>query len=199
MKNKRSTLKLWLINLLGSSAMIMVILLSTGYVAKAQKNQPVIKIGVYDSRAVVFAYSRSHYFKEHLQKFAKQSDSAEKAKDTVRVKEFSMQAMSYQHLLHQMIFSTGSVHEIMDLIKDQLPELAKKEGVSLIMSKYEVSWKDPSIEVVDLTDQVSMLFKPSDDYKKMAVEISKNAPVPLEELTIEQDMLDLYCKRFGKK
>ena len=82
MKNKRSILKLWVINVLGSFAMLMVILLTTGNCAKAQKNQPLIKIGVYDSRAV---------------------------------------------------------------------------------------------------------------------EISKNAPIRLDELTIEQDMLDSYCKRFGKK
>jgi hypothetical protein len=33
----------------------------------------------------------------------------------------------------------------------------------------------------------------------MAGDISKADPVPLEDLTIEVEMLDLYCKRFGKK
>jgi hypothetical protein len=167
--------------------------------AFAQKKSTVIKIGTYDSRTVTFAWSRTDNLKKQMMKIRQQSDSAEKAHDSARIKEVSVGAISFQHLLHQMVFSTGSVASFMSVIKDKLPELAKTEGVSVIVSKYELNYSDPSIQVVDLTKQVAALFQPTENIDKMAAEISKQSPVPIEELTIETDMLDGYCKLFGKK
>ena len=167
--------------------------------ATAQKKSSVMKIGTYDSRIVIFAWSRSDEFKKHMVKLNRQTDSAQKAHDTARVKELSIGAMSYQHLLHQMIFSNGSIAIVMGVVKDKLPELAKSAGVSVIVSKWEVTFSDPSVVIVDLTNQVAQLFQPKENIDKMAADISKEQPVPLDELGIESEMLDLYCQRFGKK
>lgn len=167
--------------------------------APAQTKSQGVTIGTYDSRVIVFAYTRSDFFKTHQQIFAKQSDSASKAKDTARIKELSVHAMSYQHLLHQMVFGTCSISAIIDLVKERLPELAQKEQVSIIVSKFEIPFQDASVKSVDLTEAVAQLFHPTEDIKSMSDEIRKSDPVPLEELTLESDMLDLYCKRFGKK
>ncbi|MEI6434606.1 MAG: hypothetical protein WCP32_07165 [Bacteroidota bacterium] len=178
---------------------IFLLLATAGTTVFAQKKPAGLKIGTYDSRIITFAWSRSDYFKQHIKRFSMQSDSAQKANDTARIKELSIQAMSYQHLLHLMIFGTGSVTAIMDLVKDKLPGLAKKEGVSMIVSKYELNFTDPSAELVDLTNLIAQLFKPLENIDKMEGEISKVQPLLLEELTIENEMLDLYCHRFGKK
>ncbi|MFZ4562580.1 MAG: hypothetical protein ACOYNU_04295 [Bacteroidales bacterium] len=165
----------------------------------AQKKSPVIKIGTYDSRIITFAWSRSDYFKERMAKMGQQGDSANKAHDSARIKDLGVQAMSYQHLLHQMVFSNGSAGIIMQIIKDKLPELSRTTGVSVILSKWELNYNDPSFEIIDLTSQVAALFQPKENIDKMAADISAQAPVPLDELGIETDMLDLYCVRFGKK
>jgi len=165
----------------------------------AQKNSGTLKIGVYDSRVVVFAYSRSVMFRERMKKMGQQSDSANKASDTVKIRELSIQAISFQHLLHLMVFGSGSIATITDLVKEHFPDVAKNAGVSMIVSKFELAYKDPSTEIIDLTDQISQLFKPTENIDKMVAEIEKTAPVPLDDLTIEEDMLDGYCKRFGKK
>ncbi|MFZ4705090.1 MAG: hypothetical protein ACOYMF_03680 [Bacteroidales bacterium] len=193
MKTVKNAVKLLL------ATLIFSLLAAIGNPGYAQKKGEVLKIGTYDSRVITFAWSRSEYFREQMKKFSSQSDSADKIHDTVRIKELSVQTMSYQHLLHQMVFSNGSASVIMKLIKDQLPELAKKEGVSVILSKWEMNYLNPSIEVVDLTNQIAQLFKPTENIDKMAKEIADNEPVPLEDLSIENEMLDLYCKRFGKK
>lgn len=169
---------------------------NTGF---AQGNTNRMKIGVYDSRVVVFAWSRSNYFKEQMGKLRQHSDSAMKTNDTLKIKEVSIQAMSYQHLLHQMVFSNGSAASIMELVKEKLPEVAKQAGVSMVVSKYELNYQDPSIEIVDLTMQVSQLFNPSENIDKMGSEIKKSQPIPLDKLSIEAEMIDGYCKRFGKK
>ena len=165
----------------------------------AQKKSSATKIGTYDSRVVTFAWSRSDFFKQQMIKMTQKSDSAEKAHDTARVRELSVKSMSYQHLLHQMVFSNGSMGVLMALVKDKLPGLAKTARVSLILSKWELNYLDPSVETVDLTNQVAQLFQPKDDIAKMAGEISVQPPIPLDELGIESDMLDSYCQRFGNK
>jgi hypothetical protein len=134
-----------------------------------------------------------------MAKIGQQSDSARKVHDTARVKELSVEAMSFQHLLHQLVFSNGSVSSFITVVKDKLPELAEKEGVNFIVSKWELNYNDPSFEVIDLTRQVAALFRRKEDISKMAGDIAGKAPVPIEELGIEIEMLDQYCTRFGKK
>jgi hypothetical protein len=132
---KRGTLPV-----LMAGAVFLAITFMTSGVIHAQEKNTHLKIGTYDSRIVTFAWSRSEYFREHLALIGRQTDSAEKAHDTARLKEVSAGAMSNQHLLHQMVFSNGSAAFIMALVRDKLPEL-----------------------------------------------------------TIENEMLDLYCRRFGGK
>ncbi len=167
--------------------------------ASAQKKSSFIKIGTYDSRTIIFAWSRTDLLKQYLIKLNQRSDSAKKANDSAKIKELSVQAISFQHLLHQMVFSTGSVASIMKVINDKLPELAKTEGVSFIVSKYELNYSDPSFVVIDLTKKVAALFLPTENIDKMAAEIAKQSPIPIDEMTIETDMLDGYCKLYGKK
>ena len=69
----------------------------------------------------------------------------------------------------------------------------------MIVSKWELNYTDPSIEIVDLTAKVAALFQPKDNIDKMAEEIAKQDPIPIEEMGIETDMLDGYCKKFNKK
>ncbi len=181
------------------AGMAVTLLFLSGNMCMAQKKNAAIKIGTYDSRIVTFAWSRSDAFNQHMKKFNQQVDSAEKAHDSARVKELTVGIISYQHLLHQMVFSNGSAGMLLVLVKDKLPELAKTAGVSSIVSKWELNFSDPSVETVDVTDQVVKLFIPKENIENMAGEIRKQNPIPMEELSIEGEMLDMFCKRFGGK
>jgi hypothetical protein len=174
-------------------------LFPAGNMTFAQNTKAAIRIGTYDSRIVTFAWSRSDYFKEHMIKYNRQNDSATKAHDTARVKELTIGIFSYQHLLHQMVFSNGSIGIVTDIIKDKLPALAKTTGVSIILSKWELNFSDPSIQIVDLTSQVAQLFPPKENIDKMSKDISAQPPLPIDEVGIESDMMDQYCQKFGKK
>lgn len=184
------------------SAVFAVLIAAAAFLlpeVQAQKKQPAIKIGTYDSRIIALAWSRTDYLKQHMMKFSMQMDSAQKAHDSARVKELTVGIMSYQHLLHLVVFSNGSAGFIMALVKDKLPELAKTTGVSVILSKWELNYSDPSFEVVDLTNQVVQLFQPKENIDKTAAEISNLQPGPIDEFAIETDMLDGYCRLYGKK
>ena len=121
---KRRNLKLKKAHCIPIQVFMMILILASTFDVTssfAQKNATTMKIGVYDSRVVVLAYSRAELFRENRQKFAMQSDSASKAKDTVRLRDLSIQAMSYQHLLHLMVFGSGSITSVMELIKASIP------------------------------------------------------------------------------
>jgi len=57
----------------------------------AQSSPVKIKIGVYDSRIVTLAWSRSAFFADHQKMFGLKSDSATRAHDTARLKELSIE------------------------------------------------------------------------------------------------------------
>ncbi|MFN8256316.1 MAG: hypothetical protein U0W24_11535 [Bacteroidales bacterium] len=162
-----------------------------------QEKNNKVKIGVYDSRVIVMAYSRSQLFIDYQKKLTLPIDSG--SKNESKQKEQSVKAISFQHLLHQMVFSNGSAKDIVKMVGDKLPELAKKAGVIMIVSKFETDYLDPSVEKIDVTTEVSKLFNPLQDISKMAGEIQKTSPVPMFELTIEMEMFDAYCEKFGKK
>jgi Skp family chaperone for outer membrane proteins len=46
----------------------------------------------------------------------------------------------------------------MEKIKDKIPEIAKKNNVKLILSKWELFYHDESLEIIDITDQIVNLF-----------------------------------------
>jgi hypothetical protein len=166
---------------------LLLLFAGTGSPASGQGKPTALKIGTYDSRVVTFAYSRSAYFREYQASLHTEYEAAKKANDTAKMNELQVQGLTYQHLLHQRVFGTGSITSVIDMVKDQLPALAKTAGVSLIVSQWEISYQGSNVELTDLTDQVAQLFKPTEDISKMAAEIRKTAPVPLEQLTIEDE------------
>ena len=76
---------------------------------------------------------------------------------------------------------------------------SRGQGPIIWDTKWELNFNDPSIEVVDLTNQVAALLSPKESIGKMAADISYELPIPIDKLGIETDMLDGYCKLFGKK
>lgn len=163
----------------------------------AQSVKPVI--GVYDSRQVVLAYFSSPAGKEWKKNLDMRSDSAQKAGDTSKLRSLSIEAMSYQHLLHQMCFSTASVSMVLEPYKSKLPELAKKAGVDILVSKYNLNFISPDLKTVDVTAAVVKLFNPPANVEQTLKEIEKTEPVPIQEMLIDEEMLNVYAARYGKK
>ncbi len=162
-----------------------------------------VKVGTYDSRVVVLAYSRSGYFREHIMKLHKESEEMMLSSDTAKMYEGFYKISTESYLGHQRVFSNGSSAAILNLVKDELPQVAKEAGIGVIVSKWELTYLDPSIEVVDLTMQIAKLFNPQQvDFEKYAGEISIMQPVPLEEIPMDEviEMWKMFEKKYlGKK
>jgi len=167
-------------------SMIVALFISTGWndVLAQAKPKP-FKLGTYDSRIVTLAYSRSDHFAKVMNEM-KESEAIMLSNDTVKMMETIYKIFTKQYILHQQVFSTGSSVYILDLVKDKLPQVANDAGVFAIVSKWELTFADPNIELVDLTMPVSKLFKPSGDFEKMVPDMQNQAPIPLEEFTVEE-------------
>src|ERR1035438_2626335 len=139
-----------------SSAVALCVM--AGVAAFAQSKENTLRIGVYDSRAVAVAYGNSAEFWKSLDTVKADYQKAKEAKDDKRVKEIETQMKAQQRRAHEQGFSTGSVATIMARIKGSLPEVAKKAGVKVIVSKWELNYQSPGIKVVDVTDDLVALF-----------------------------------------
>jgi hypothetical protein len=86
--------------------------------------------------------------------------------------------------MHQQVFGNLSIPNVMATIKDQIPAIAQKAGVTMIVSKWEIQYSEPGIEQVDLTMQIIGLFHIDDVTRKMIEEgFSANLePAPVEQL-----------------
>ena len=160
----------------------VVVCLMTGALASAQTATNKLRIGVYDSRAVAAAYANSTEFQEMLKTAHADYEKAKAAKDEKRMKEIDSRMQLQQRWLHEQVFSTGSVAGIVAKVKAALPGVAKKAGVQAIVSKWELIYQEPGVEVVDVTEDLAVLFPTTDNSQKWRG-ILKHAPVPMEEAT----------------
>jgi hypothetical protein len=144
-----------------------------------------MRIGVYDSRAVALACARSEPFKQQIAQMQKDLAEARAKNDTKRVKELEAQGPAMQVRLHQQAFSTAGVTDIMAKVADAIPGIAREAGVVLIVSKWEMPFRDPSVEVVDVTLPIAMLFKPDPQTLKILAEMKDVKPVPLDQISLD--------------
>ena len=168
-----------------SSAVALCVM--AGAAAFGQSKENTLRIGVYDSRAVAVAYGNSAEFRKSLDAVTADHKKAKDAKDDKRVKEIETQMKAKQRRAHEQGFSTGSVADIMAKIKDSLPGVAKKAGVDVIVSKWEVNYQSPGIKVVDVTDDLVSLFHVSAKGLEWAKGIKAQPPVPIEQITDDMD------------
>src|ERR1035437_10096947 len=168
-----------------SSAVALCVM--AGAATFAQSKENTVRVGVYDSRAIAVAYGNSAEFRKSLEAVTADYKQAKAAKDDKRVKEIDAQMKAGQRRSHEQGFSTGSVANIMAKIKDSLPGVAKKAGVDVIVSKWEVNYQSPGVKVVDVTDDLVALFHVSEKGLEWAKGIKTQQPVPLEQITDDMD------------
>jgi Skp family chaperone for outer membrane proteins len=140
-----------------------------------------LRVGTFDSRAIAIAYVRTDDFKQALQKMKEEHKKAKAEGDEKKVKELEAKGQAGQQLLHTQGFSTASVGEYLEHVKDKIPAVAKEVGVDVIVSKWDMVYQSPDAEFVDVTDQLVKLFKPDEKTLKIGEDLRKIPPISLEE------------------
>ena len=166
-----------------------VLTLSATGLSKAQESvDPLPRIGTFDSRAVALAYYRSPEGLDRMRpEWDREMREAEAAGDSARMDELKLFMPSFQHLLHQQVFSTGSICNVMREIEEDLPGIAAEAGVDLIVSQWEVPYRSPDVELIDLTPDIVALFVVAEETASLVAQIADVEPVPLEELLYQPE------------
>ena len=146
-----------------------------------------VRIGVYDSRAIVVAFFGSEAFKasdgKELADKKAEYDKAKAEGNQARVAELEAWGKALQIRLHKQGFSTAPVDDILKHVKDKMPEIAKSAGVGPIVSKWDKATlaKYMSAEQVDITMALINAFHPTEGQLKAAIDIQKKTPISLKE------------------
>jgi hypothetical protein len=148
----------------------------------AKKEKSVVCVGVFDSRAVALAWGRSKAFGEELSEMRAEYDKAKAGGNTERVKELEKEGPGRQDRGHKQVFGNEPIDDVLKRIEKDLPKIAKSAGVDVLVSKWEIAYKTNSAKFVDVTWEMVELFDPDEKTMKIAEDLVKREPVPLEVL-----------------
>lgn len=146
-------------------------------------NNAPCKVGVYDSRAVAFAFFWSEeQQKERGSKIAAVQE-AKRSGNTNRLNILQAELEADQAQQHRQVFSTAPVENALATIKGKLPEILRAAGATNLISKWNVDAlkQHGTCEKVDITDRLVRAFiQPTEQQQKTIRELQKQKPLPLE-------------------
>lgn len=173
----------------GKSVFIGVTILAVCAMLLALQPAPAkVRIGIFDSRAVAVAYARSAMLAPILKEWKDKYEKAKAEKNEAVIKECEAWGPNYHRLQMLQAYSIASVADILEKVKDQLPKAAQEAGVEILVSKWELAYQNPSMEVVDVTSHLVKIFNPDERTLKILDELSKQPPIPLyEALQMKED------------
>ena len=141
-----------------------------------------IRIGTFDTRAVAIAYYRTPEYLDSLKQLHTQHKQAKEANDEKQAEQLENKGRRLQDLMHYQGFGNAPVNNILDKIDKELATIAKDSQVSIIVSQWDIAFKNSDIETVDVTDKIVELFEPSKETRKAIEQLRKTKPVPLNKL-----------------
>lgn len=139
-----------------------------------------LRIGIYDSRAIAIAFAASE-FNPVAEKMAAHK-KAKAAGDEDEVKALEAWGEQYQRQLHFQGFGRVPVDDLLNPVKDQLAKVAADKHLVAITMGCEFTGE--AVELVDVTDELVKLFKPTDRTLNDIRMIRNVKPTPLVELDI---------------
>ena len=142
-----------------------------------------VRIGVYDSRVVAYAHFVTNAVQNKLKSRMAEAKAAEQSGDKEKFDKMKKDFRLGQRQVHRQVFSTAPIDDILQEIKDQLPEIKKQAGISVLISKWNKKElkQYPSAEKIDMTNLLVQVFKPTEKHLKMIESIKKAKPVSLEQ------------------
>jgi hypothetical protein len=166
---------------------LMLAAAPTGPVVAAGGAPATVRIGTFDSRAVALAYYRSPEVMKELMGMRAELEKAQAAGDQKKVEDLQARGPAMQMLMHQQVFSNGSIGNLTAAMERRLPEVAKAAGVVAIVSSWELPYSAPNVEVVDVTPQVVALFAPDAQTTKIIESMRGQKPIPLLDALLIKD------------
>jgi hypothetical protein len=143
------------------------------------------RIGIYDSRAVAYAYFFTPAAMQHRSDLIARAKAAKAAGNTTEFAPLNAELVALQKRNHLQVFSTAPVDDAIAALQPKLPALLNELQVSRLVSK----WDEPGLKNVAPTDQVDvtarlvheLLPNPSPQQSHTLASIQSTEPLPLAE------------------
>lgn len=155
----------------------------TSCISYSQQETVKIRIGTFDSRCIAMAYGRTDFLKD-IEELRTQHAKAKEESNQELIKELEQLGPTKQVLMHQQGFSTGSIINILEKVKDKLPAIAKDKNVKITVSKWELMFADENFELVDITNELVALYNPDEATRKIIENVKAMEPIPIEKISI---------------
>ena len=150
----------------------------------AETNTTTLRIGIYDSRAVAYAWFWSARHQDQLHRLIQAARDARAVGDTNRFRELAAKLQAHQAEMHREVFSTAPVTNSLAEIKERLPEIQKTAGITALVSKWDdmALKKYSNAEKTDMTDiLVREFITPTSEQQKVLSEMNTVTPLPLDQ------------------
>ena len=143
---------------------------------------PTVVLGTFDSRVLALAYYRSEAFFAILAADRKAHEAAQQVGDEEAARRIEERMQSLQKHVHAQGFGNAPVDDILALLGEDIPAVAKRTGVDIIVSKWHLVHQDADAETVDVSFLLAERFAPSAETLKIMRDAQAQPPVPLDQL-----------------
>lgn len=150
-----------------------------------ETNAAPMRIGIYDSRALAYAYFVTPEHQRQISKMVQAARAAQAAGQTNRFNELRADLQAAQAEIHREGFSTAPATNAMAFLKDRIPRIEKEAGVTALISKWNAQALKQyrSAKKVDVTDRLVHELNPNLTEKQLKVisAFKKSKPPPLKQ------------------
>jgi len=122
---------------------------------EASPAQPGEPVGVFDRAAVLIAYYGSTFNEAEISALVRRRDEAAARGDATRVKELEAQGVAHQEHAHRQLAGRAPMDNIAETLRDELPDLAQRAGVSRIVPS---DARPAAAPTVDVTERIVALL-----------------------------------------
>jgi len=141
---------------------------------------PMIRVGIYDSRAIAVAHGQSDEYQGKMSKLRVDAKKARADGDEKKARQFDRQLGVLMGPIREQAHSIRPIDDILETVKGMIPGIAEEAKVDVIVSKWGIAFERPGIEFVDVTDlMVKTFFDPKESTLTSIKNILMNDPVPL--------------------
>ncbi len=175
-------MKKYLQTYLAGAIALAVVISAASLRAQEAKLPP--RIGLYDSRAVAYAWFWSTAHQSQLKELMQSARAAQSAGETNRFQELAAAVRQHQDEMHREVFSTAPAREALATLKDRLAEIKKQAGVVVLVSKWDQAElkQHPEAATTDVTEQLVREFiQPTEKQSQTIASLEKSQPLPLDQ------------------
>jgi hypothetical protein len=141
-----------------------------GKTGKKNVTESQIAIGTFDSRAVKLACDHSKSFADRI------NAQRQAGLQNATPEQIQQWTIDQRQREFRQGFGTGDVSEYLDLIRDEIPRIAQKAGIKVIVSAWDIEYQDPQVQFVDVTDAFIQPFNPTQETLEVIQDVLNVSP-----------------------